>query len=94
MIEIIFWVCTIGYVLNELQQAIYLTIARYFGDNTNYFDSLISIIFVAAMVIRIYCIENRLDDCDDSDTECSIDNGLNNAFSMLWCMYINIYMCM
>ena len=88
-IEFICWIFNIGYVLNEIQQII-AQYNRYFDDNSNYFDTIISILVVTALIMRIYAYEKGPNCGVD---ECGNDSGLNIAFTMIWaCCTIMIWL--
>ena len=73
--ETVFWILNSGYVLNEIQQMMALGFRKYFKEPSNYFDTVISVIFVTSLVIRLYGKYN----CDE--TSCT---QLATLFSILW----------
>eukprot|EP01083_Nonionella_stella_P122850 369792_1 len=82
--EVIFWVFNTGYVLNEVQQMFTSGAKDYFADRSNYFDVVISVVFIASMSIRYYCV-GREPNCDtEKDKNCWHNGQLNTAFVILW----------
>eukprot|EP01083_Nonionella_stella_P213062 768781_1 len=82
--EVIFWVFNTGYVLNEVQQMFTSGAKDYFADRSNYFDVVISVVFIASMSIRYYCV-GREPNCDtEKDKNCWHSASLNTAFVILW----------
>ena len=69
--EFIFWVFNAGYVTNELQSIFANGVKQYFGDTQNYFDTLISFIFVASICLRLYAIYNGVP-CVTPAIDCSM----------------------
>ena len=96
--EIIFWTLNFGYVLNECHQMYTLGPRKYFAVPSNYFDIIVSAVFVSLLLIRIiavntepYC-EGYLDENGEITTEeitdkpCWANGQLNTAFIILWGM--------
>ena len=82
--ELIFWIFNIGYVINEIQQMISVGIGKYFGDKTNYFDIIISGVFVSSLIIRMYALNKGEPNCGPPSDDCWHNKRLNTAFIMLW----------
>ena len=55
-IEIIFWVCNIGFVFNECMQIVDQGLAGYFDQWVNYIDFSVSAIFVVELTLRIIAV--------------------------------------
>ena len=82
--EIIFWIFNIGYVLNEIQQLLSVGIAQYLGDPSNYFDVVISGVFVTTFILRMYALANGTPNCGSIEDDCWHNGKLNTAFIILW----------
>eukprot|EP01083_Nonionella_stella_P180070 641139_1 len=97
--EILFWVFNLGYVVNEGQSLLTEGMASYFSDSQNYFDTVISFVFISSFAIRIYAFitgpdcEGPLhtpspspteDDDHDYSIPCWAEYGINAAFVILW----------
>ena len=79
--EIIFWIFNAGYVANELQQIFSSGLKGYFSDSQKYFDSIISAVFVASIIIRLWALISG-PDCTDDDNN---NNNNNNEESIPLC---------
>jgi len=91
--EIIFWIFNAGYVTNELQSVMTSGLKQYFGDVQNYFDTVISGIFVASIIIRLAaiikgpgCGHGNLihDEATGISQPCWAQSKLNTTFVVLW----------
>ena len=93
--EFIFWLFNAGYVANELQMLISYGVHQYYSETQNYFDTVISTVFIGSIVIRLYAIYSG-PDCtgflgDDGkpstnpeDIPCWSTSDLNTVFVVLW----------
>eukprot|EP00485_Elphidium_margaritaceum_P015088 CAMPEP_0202731060 /NCGR_PEP_ID=MMETSP1385-20130828/186951_1 /ASSEMBLY_ACC=CAM_ASM_000861 /TAXON_ID=933848 /ORGANISM="Elphidium margaritaceum" /LENGTH=2462 /DNA_ID=CAMNT_0049397343 /DNA_START=90 /DNA_END=7479 /DNA_ORIENTATION=- len=84
--ETIFWIFNVGYVLNEVQSIWTTGLKQYYSDAQNYFDTVISAIFVTSIVIRIYALASGPPCSDEPETEadCWHKGKLNTVFVVLW----------
>eukprot|EP01084_Bolivina_argentea_P067703 123248_1 len=82
--ELIFWIFNTGYVLNEIQQLISVGFKKYLSDSDNYFDIIISSVFISALCIRIYALSKDGPSCGPIESECWKDGRLNTTFVILW----------
>ena len=86
--EILFWILNGGYVLNEVQQLLLEGLRFYLSDISNYFDMLISLIFILTFSTRLFgvysphCYGDATGFCDDADTVWRISWGF--ATIALW----------
>lgn len=78
--ELFFWFLNIGYGFYELFSIIDEGASMYFGDQSNYFDFLISVIFVVALVLRIM---GNISGCSDKLAECEA-KSMSTTFVILW----------
>ena len=62
--EIAFWIFNAGYVANEIQSLISEGFKMYFADTENYFDTLISVVFVASIILRLWALLSDGPYCD------------------------------
>eukprot|EP01084_Bolivina_argentea_P159606 277953_1 len=90
--EIIFWIFNMGYVAYETQMLYILTPSRYYSESQNYFDTIISLVFITDITIRIYalytgppCEGNAFDgDIEMENIPCWNANTVNTLFSIFW----------
>ena len=54
--EIVFWIFNIGYVAHGVQLMISNGIKKYYSETINYFDTVISIVFLISISIRLYAL--------------------------------------
>ena len=87
--EVLFWILNGGYILNEIQQLFISDGLRYYlSDRTNYFDLLISLIFMSSFSVRLYgvispnCRGDPASICNDLDTFWRISWGFVTI--LLW----------
>eukprot|EP00494_Astrolonche_serrata_P031480 UN31749 len=70
-VEITFWVCSIGYVVQELQQMLDQGIGEYFGNPANMLDSGVVGLFICLAGVRFnateYTIEENCDEFERTD---------------------------
>ena len=82
--EIFFWVLNGGYILNEVQELFLEGLRFYLGDPSNYFDVLISLIFILTFSTRMYAIFSP--NCEDSGDAIPADicRDLNSVWRISW----------
>ena len=86
-IEYVFWICNIAYVVNEVQMARCDGMHQYFSQVSNYFDVIISAVFISCFILRIYGLEvgpTCEDGVDEDETHCWTHSKLNTVFVILW----------
>ena len=98
--EIVFWTFNMGYVANGIQYMLSDGLKRYFQTVQSYFDTVVSIFFVACISIRIYAVmtgPQSIDECkgiqDPVNSECWYSSFLNAIFKILWsCATVILWM--
>ena len=84
VIETIFFVFVVGYVAFEIQSFVDcdFKVRAYFSERENYFDFIISLLFVAGMLILMYGRKHPKE-CADIEHGCYTD-PLNVSFLIIW----------
>eukprot|EP01084_Bolivina_argentea_P076823 139275_1 len=80
--ELFFWILNIGYILHEMQMFVVDGLKLYFSQYSNFFDTLISCIFVSRLVIRLYSMFKSID-CKQNEL-CWSASNLNGIYVILW----------
>ena len=79
--ELVFWILNGGYILNEIQQLFFQGFRKYLGDRSNYFDILISLIFILALSMRVYGANAR--ECE-GDNPAQICYDFDTVWRISW----------
>eukprot|EP01084_Bolivina_argentea_P123568 218973_1 len=86
-VECIFWVLNLGYVLYEVQMFFSNGAKQYYSEAQNYFDTLISIVFILSFSIRMYALrvgkpcEGYI---ENTEYPCYVEDNIHNMFIILW----------
>eukprot|EP01084_Bolivina_argentea_P145456 254946_1 len=84
--EIVFWIFNMGYVVYEILQAMGEGLEKYFSSKSNYFDTLISIVFLISISIRVHAnrVPNPCETPHSVEPECWYYSPENVTFMILW----------
>ncbi len=75
------------YVAGEFQMFFTYGPKQYYSESQNYFDTLISVVFISSIALRIYALMAGAP-CDGNingtDIACWTNDNLNTSFVVLW----------